>query len=74
MEDNIPSLDVEQIIELYNQKIQEQTAIIFALVGKFGGEITLTKEDLVAFPQFNTIDAKDDSNGGLFLKLIEAEE
>jgi len=74
MEENIPSLDVEQIIELYNQRIQEQTAIIFVLVGKFGGEVTLTKEDLVAFPQFNTIDAQDDNNGGLFLKLVGADK
>lgn len=74
MEENIPALDVEQIIELYNQKIQEQTAIIFALVGKFGGDVSLTKEDLTAFPQFNTIDAKDDKNGGLLLKLVEGNQ
>ena len=74
MEESIPALSVEQVIELYNQKIQEQTAIIFALVGKFGGEVCLTKEDLVAFPQFNTIDAKDNDGDGFTLKLVEGEE
>jgi predicted transcriptional regulator len=74
MEENIPALDVEQIIELYNAKLQEQTAIIFALVGKFGGKVSLTKEDLVAFPEFNTIDAKDGEDGALFLELIESKE
>lgn len=74
MEENIPALEVEQIVELYNAKLQEQTAIIFALVGKFGGKVSLTREDLAAFPEFNTIDAKDGEDGALLLQLIESKE
>lgn len=74
MDENTPALGVEQIIELYNAKLQEQTAIIFALVGKFGGKVSLSQEDLVAFPEFNTIDAKDGKDGALLLQLIKSEE
>jgi hypothetical protein len=74
MDESIPALGVEKIIELYNAKLQEQAAVIFALVGKFGGQVSLSQEDLAAFPEFNTIDAKDGKDGALILQLIKSEE
>lgn len=63
----------EQALKMYEQRLQEQTAIIFSLVAKFGDEVTLTKEDLLAKPEFNTVSADDAENGGITLKLAYEE-
>ena len=59
----------EQVLQMYEQRLQEQSAIIFALVAKNGGEATLTPEDLNAKPEFNTVAAEDAEGGGITLKL-----
>jgi len=59
----------EQVMQMYEQRLQEQTSIIFSLVGKLGGEVTLTKDDLLANPEFNTVAADDAEGGGITLKL-----
>lgn len=64
----------EQVLQMYEQRLQEQTAIMFALVAKMGGEITLTKDDLLASPEFNTVTADSSKDGeGLVLKLAHQE-
>jgi hypothetical protein len=57
----------QSLVDLYEEKLQGQTAIIFALVGKLGGEVLLTKEDLTAFPEFNTVMAVSEEEA---LKLM----
>jgi len=59
----------EQVLQMYEQRLQEQSAIIFALVAKHGGETTLSPEDLNAKPEFNTVAAEDAEGGGITLKL-----
>lgn len=59
----------EQVLQAYEQRLQEQTGIIFALVAKAGGEVTLNKEDLLAKPEFNTVVANDAEGGGITLAL-----
>lgn len=63
----------EQVLQMYEQRLQEQTAIIFALVAKSGGEVTLTPDDLNARPEFNTVAAEDAEGGGVTLKLSHEE-
>jgi len=63
----------EQVLQMYEQRLQEQTAIIFALVAKAGGEVILTPEDLNARPEFNTVAAEDADGGGVMLKLSHEE-
>jgi hypothetical protein len=70
MEENVTSIDPEDLMALYEQRLQEQTGILFALVGKLGGEVRLTQEDLVAFPEFNTVDARVEDENVLVLKLV----
>ena len=67
-------ITIEQALQMYEQRIQEQTAIIFALVAKMGDEVTLTKDDLLAKPEFNTVAADDAENGGIILRLDYQEE
>lgn len=63
----------EEVLQAYEQRLQEQTGIIFALVAKAGGEVTLTKEDLLAKPEFNTVAANDAEGGGITLSLSHEE-
>jgi hypothetical protein len=70
MEENVTSIEPEDLMALYEQRLQEQTGILFALVGKLGGEVRLTQEDLVAFPEFNTVDARVEDENVLVLKLV----
>lgn len=70
MEDNAPTINPEELFSLYEQRVQEQTALIFALVGKFGGKVTLTQEDLNNYDQFNTVNAQDGDDNTLTLELI----
>lgn len=65
----------EQVLQAYEQRLQEQTGVIFALVAKAGGEVTLTKDDLLAKPEFNTVAANDLTDGeGIVLSLTYQEE
>ena len=70
MEENVPTVDPEELVAMYEQRLQEQTGILFALVGKFGGKVRLTQEELTAFPEFNTVDARVEDENVLVLELI----
>jgi hypothetical protein len=72
-EETQPEVTFEQALGMYEQRLQEQTAIIFSLVAKMGGEVTLTPEDLIASPEFNTVAADDAEGGGITLKLSHEE-
>ena len=69
MEEQVPTIDPEELMAMYEQRIQDQTGIIFALVGKLGGKVTLSQADLLAYPQFNTVAAEADGEEGLVLEL-----
>jgi predicted transcriptional regulator len=70
MEENVPTVDPEELVSMYEQRMQEQTAIMFALIGKLGGSVVLTKEDLTSFGEFNTVHASNVEDDGLKLELI----
>ena len=67
------AVTVEQAIQLYERRLQEQTGIIFALVAKMGGEVVLTEGDLLLMPQYNTVSADNTEDGGLKLTLSNIE-
>jgi apolipoprotein N-acyltransferase len=75
MEDNnteeIPErvITPEQALQAYEQRLQEQTAIIFGLVAKMGGKAVLTEADFEASEQFNTILANNNENDDVVLEL-----
>jgi hypothetical protein len=75
MEDNnteeIPErvITPEQALQAYEQRLQEQTAIIFGLVAKMGGKAVLTEADFEAGEQFNTILANNNENDDVVLEL-----
>jgi hypothetical protein len=69
MEEQVPTITPEELMAMYDQRIQDQTGIIFALVGKLGGKVTLSQEDLLAYPEFNTVAAEADEAEGLVLEL-----
>jgi hypothetical protein len=69
MEENVPTIDPEELVALYEQRLQEQTGIMFALVGKLGGKVKLTQEDLTAYPEFNTVNATVEGDNVLVLEL-----
>lgn len=60
---------IEEALGMYEQRLQEQTSLIFALVAKFGGRVVLTKDDLVAMPEYNTVTANDADGEGVELVL-----
>ena len=70
MEEN----EAAELVDRYRQKLEEQTHLIFALVGKMGGEVELTVDDFNAFPDKNTVNAEIEDNGTLVLKLDLYEE
>jgi len=59
----------EQALQAYEQRLQEQTAIIFGLVAKMGGKAVLTEADFEASEQFNTILANNNENDDVVLEL-----
>jgi hypothetical protein len=71
MEENLeqPTLSVEDMMELFEQRQQEQTAIIFGLLSKMGGEATLTQKDFEKSAEYNTVLANNDENGDIVLKI-----
>ena len=69
MEEQVPTIDPEELVAMYEQRIQDQTGIIFALVGKLGGKVTLSQEDLLAYPEYNTVAAEANEEEGLVLEL-----
>jgi hypothetical protein len=71
MEENTeqPALSIEDIVELYEQRQQEQTAIIFGLLSQMGGEATLTQQDFENSSEYNTVLANNNENGDVVLKI-----
>jgi hypothetical protein len=68
MDENIPTIDPDELFGMYEQRIREQTSIIFTLVGKLGGSVLLSQEDFQAYPEYNTVDARE-QDGHLVLEL-----
>lgn len=62
------------LVNRYRQKLEEQTHLIFALVGKMGGEVSLTTDDFNAYPDKNTVNAEIGEDGTLLLQLDVYEE
>jgi hypothetical protein len=69
MEEQVPNIGSDELLAMYEQRIQDQTGIIFALIGKFGGRVILSREDLLAYPEYNTVAAEADEEQGLILEL-----
>ena len=69
MEEQQPTVSIEDMIELYDQRMQEQTAIIFGLISQMGGEATLTQKDFEQSSEYNTVLANNNENGDLILKI-----
>jgi len=71
MEENTeqPALSIEDIVELYEQRQQEQTAVIFGLLSQMGGEATLTQQDFENSSEYNTVLANNNENGDVVLKI-----
>lgn len=64
---------IEQAIQMYEAKIQEQTTIMFGLVAKLGGSVELTQDDFDSVAQYNTVTAAALENGGVKLELKQEE-
>lgn len=64
---------IEQAIQMYEAKIQEQTTIMFGLVAKLGGAVDLTQDDFDGAAQFNTVTARALEDGGVHLELQQEE-
>jgi hypothetical protein len=63
----------EEVIKMYEGRLREQTAIIFGLVAKFGGEVTLTAQDFKESQQYNTVLASSNEKDELTLKIAQEE-
>ena len=59
----------EQALRMYEQRLQEQTAIIFGLIAKMGGKVTLTASDFENGGEFNTVLANNNESGEVILEL-----
>lgn len=59
----------EQVFEMYENRIQEQTAIIFALVNKFGGEVAIKPEDFQTEDKLDSVFAENREDDSLVLRL-----
>jgi len=59
----------EQALRMYEQRLQEQTAIIFGLIAKMGGKVTLTASDFENGGEFNTVLANNNESGSVILEL-----
>lgn len=64
---------IEQAIQMYEAKIQEQTTLMFGLVAKLGGTVELSQDDFDAYAHFNTVGAEALENGGVRLTLKQEE-
>jgi hypothetical protein len=66
--------ETQDLINRYRKTLEEQTHLVFALVGKLGGKISLTSEDFNAFPEMNTVNAEVEEDGSLTLQLALYQE
>jgi hypothetical protein len=60
---------IEELVAMYDRQQQEQTAIIFGLLSKMGGEATLTQKDFEKSSEYNTVLANNNENGDVVLKI-----
>lgn len=73
MPEETQQVTIEQAIQMYEAKIQEQTTIMFGLVAKLGGSVDLTQEDFDGAAHFNTVTALALEDGGVHLELQQEE-
>jgi hypothetical protein len=66
-------VSIEQAIQMYEAKIQEQTTIMFGLVAKLGGSVEITQEDFDSVAHLNTVAAEALEGGGVRLVLTQEE-
>jgi hypothetical protein len=66
--------ETQELISKYRKRLEEQTHLVFALVGKLGGKVTLSIDDFNAFPEMNTVNANVEEDGSLTLELSLYEE
>lgn len=59
----------EQLFEMYENRIQEQTAILFALVNKMGGNVVIDSKDFESEQGYDTILADNLEENKLRLHL-----
>lgn len=71
--EKLQQVTIEQAIQMYEAKIQEQTNLLFGLVGKMGGSVTLTQEDFDENAKYNTVNALANEDGGVTLTLAHEE-
>jgi predicted transcriptional regulator len=69
MEEQVPTFEPEELLKMYEHRLQEQTAVIFALVAKMGGTAVITREDLESYSDFNTVTANAGKDEELILQL-----
>lgn len=62
---------IEQAIQMYEAKIQEQTTIMFGLVAKLGGSVELSQDDFDGAAEYNTVTAVALPDGGVKLQLMQ---
>lgn len=67
--ENLKQVTVEQAIQMYEAKIQEQTNLLFGLVAKMGGAVTITQEEFDKNAEYNTVNAQANEDGGVTLSL-----
>jgi len=72
MDEEVPNIAPEDLFDLYEQRLREQTSIIFTLVAKLGGSVELSQEDFQKYPEYNTVDARE-KDGSLVLELKHEE-
>jgi|AntRauMFilla1563_2_1112583.scaffolds.fasta_scaffold00341_9 hypothetical protein len=80
MEESIKDYDsdpqpttVEDLVEMYEQRLHDQTAIIFGLLSKMGGEAKLTALDFDSDSAYNTVTATNNIDGDVVLKITHEE-
>lgn len=64
---------IEDIIRSYEQRLAEQTNIIFAIVAQQGGSITIKQEDFDRMDDKNTVSANLNEDGSLKIELTYEE-
>lgn len=67
--EKLQQVTIEEAIQMYEAKIQEQTNLLFGLVGKLGGSVTLTQADFDDNADYNTVNALANEDGGVTLSL-----
>lgn len=67
--EKLQQVSIEQAIQMYEAKIQEQTNLLFALVAQMGGSVNITQEIFDQNTDYNTITAQSNEDGSVTLAL-----